>query len=50
MAPFTGLAMFTPFGVQFRYEAYDEMDDSPVDRVQAIAAVRLLQVRVEAIH
>ena len=49
VVPYTGLAMFTGFGVQFRYEAYDEMDELPIDREEAISAVRLLLERVEPI-
>lgn len=49
MVLYTGLAMFTPFGVQFRYEAYDDLADSPIDRAQAISTVRLLFERVEAV-
>lgn len=42
ITPFVGLAMFTAFGVQFRYEAYEEVDDLPIDRGDALASLRLL--------
>ena len=46
--PFQALVVFTPFGVQFRYEAYDDMDELPLDRATALEAVRAMIAHVAA--
>jgi hypothetical protein len=38
---FWDLVDYSPFGVQFRYEASDEGEE-PLDRAQAVASVRVL--------
>jgi hypothetical protein len=44
---FEWLTLFTPFGVQYRYEAYDDSTWEPIDRANTIQGVRALLIRVE---
>lgn len=48
VAEYRNLADFAPFAVQLRYADMD-LEDSPVDREDAIAQVKVLYRRIEAV-
>lgn len=48
VAPFQGLAAYSAFGVQFRYEAFEDDDEDPLDRPKVIQEVGSLIRAVEA--
>ena len=47
--PFRNLASYSAFGVQFRYEAFDDLDEEPLDRAKAMQDVDALIRVVEAL-
>jgi HEPN domain-containing protein len=49
VGPFRGLAACSSFSVQFRYEAFGDLDEEPVDRARAVQEVATLLHRVEAV-
>ena len=46
---FRGLAAYSSFGVQFRYEAFEDLGEDPLDRAKVVQDVEALIQRVEAL-
>lgn len=47
--PFRDLASYSSFGVQFRYEAFDDPGEEPLDRAKMVQDVTELLRVVEAL-
>lgn len=48
VTPFSSLVAYSAFGVQFRYEAFDDEDEDPLDRPKVVQEVGSLIRAVEA--